>query len=129
MGDVPYYVEKLRSYLPNAELIQIDSPRPFFRNELDVDALVYSAEAGAAWSLVYPEFTVAIPQPDLIRLPTAYALARGDLEWRNLVNTWIELKQKDGTIDHLHAYWIEGKAARQQGPRWSVIRDVLHWID
>ena len=33
------------------------------------------------------------------------------------------------TIDVLFEHWILGKDALQKGPRWSVIRDVLHWVD
>ena len=28
-----------------------------------MDALVYGAEQGSAWTLVYPEFTVVVPRP------------------------------------------------------------------
>jgi hypothetical protein len=43
------------------------------------------------------------------------------------VNTWIELKRKDGTIDALYKYWILGQNAAPKGPRWSIMRNVLHW--
>ena len=45
------------------------------------------------------------------------------------VNTWIELRRKDKTIATLFDQWILGKAAKQQKPRWSVIRDVFHWVE
>jgi hypothetical protein len=41
----------------------------------------------------------------------------------------IELKKKGGTIDKLYKHWILGKSEAFQKPRWSVIRDVLHWIE
>jgi hypothetical protein len=43
------------------------------------------------------------------------------------VNTWIELKQKDGTLNRLYKYWILGLDAAPKQPRWSIIRNVLHW--
>jgi hypothetical protein len=39
------------------------------------------------------------------------------------------LKRKDGTLDVLYRYWILGQNAAPQRPRWSVIRNVLHWVD
>lgn len=41
------------------------------------DALVFSAEAGSTWTLLYPEFCVVIPQPD-VRVPVAFPVAPGD---------------------------------------------------
>jgi ABC-type amino acid transport substrate-binding protein len=45
-------------------------------------------------------------------------------------STWtlLELKKKDGTINQLYDYWILGKNAERTKPRWSVARNVLHWI-
>ena len=59
----------------------LNSPREFFEGKHDdLDALVYSAEAGSAWTLLYPAYTVAIPQPDILAVPLAYGIARGDRE-------------------------------------------------
>jgi hypothetical protein len=45
---MPYYVARC-DYLPQAEVVLLDSPREFFtREEADLDALLYSAEAGSA---------------------------------------------------------------------------------
>jgi ABC-type amino acid transport substrate-binding protein len=45
------------------------------------------------------------------------------------LNRWIDLKQKNGTIQKLFDHWILGEGAEDTGPRWSIIRDVLHWVD
>jgi hypothetical protein len=41
------------------------------------------------------------------------------------VNTWIDLKRKDGTIDELFAHWITGRNAVTRQRRWSILDDVL----
>jgi hypothetical protein len=46
----------------------------------------------------------------------------------DFVNIWIDLKKKDKTIKALYDHWILGKAAEKKEPRWSIIRDVLHWV-
>ena len=56
-------------------------------------------------------------------------MPRGEPDLVDFVNTWIDLKKKDHTIDVLFEHWILGKDALQKGPRWSVIRDVLHWVE
>jgi len=121
-----YYIEKLSRYLPQAEVTVVASPREFFRAEPGTfDALLYTAESGSAYSLVYPAFTVAVPRPDILRVPLAYAVRRGDEHMVELLSAWIELKQRDGTIDALFDHWIRGVAGEDEAPRWSVWRDVL----
>ena len=125
--NVPYYVNKVRAYLPQAEVVLLNSLQEFFtREEDDLDALVYFAEAGSAWSLVYPAYTVAVPQPDVLAVPLAYSMDRGDRELVDFVNTWIDLKKRDRTIAALYDYWILGLNPAEKEPRWSVIRNVLH---
>ncbi|MDH3604193.1 MAG: ABC transporter substrate-binding protein, partial [Candidatus Tectomicrobia bacterium] len=128
--DVPYYLTKVQQYLPQAEIVPIRSIKAFFEQHGEAfDALVYSAEAGSAWTLLYPAYTVAIPHPDVLSVPIAYAMARGDQEMVDLVNHWLLLKQKDQTIQALYDYWVLGKNAVPKTPRWSVIRNVLHWVE
>jgi hypothetical protein len=108
--------------------VQVDSPRPFLRGELEnVDALVFTAEAGSAWCLVYPRFSVTIAHPDVIRVPVAIPVARGNEELANFLNLWIQLKQRDQTLERLFDYWYRGMAKEKHTPRWSVLRNVLSW--
>ena len=127
--NAPYYVSKAKEYLPQAELVLVDSPRQFFTgNNQDFDGLVYSAEAGSAWTLLYPAFSVVVPQPDVLAVPLAYGMPRGERDLADFVNTWIELKTKDQTIRILYDYWILGQTGVERAPRWSVIRNVLHLV-
>ena len=87
------------------------------------------AERGSVLTLLHPKYTVVVPEPDAIKIPLAYPLARRDQEWAQFVNTWIELKRRDGTIVALYDHWILGKHAVKSEPRWSVIRNLLHWVD
>ncbi|MGI9455783.1 MAG: cation:dicarboxylate symporter family transporter, partial [Aeoliella sp.] len=96
--DVPYYIATLQSYLPQAEIVKLDSPGDFFRqgNE-ELDALFLSAERGSAWTLVYPEFSVAVPQPDVLAAPVAIATARDAETLTDFINAWLRLKREDRT--------------------------------
>ncbi len=122
---------ELRRYLPNAQLAMIDSPRDFFSNlRLDLDAIVSTAEAGSAWTLIYPNYDVVVPRPDIIELPMAYPVAAKDDEMADFISRWIELNQKQLLdFQRLYNHWILGLSAEERKPRWSVIRNVLHWVD
>jgi hypothetical protein len=56
-------------------------------------------------------------------------VADRDLGLADFLNAWIELKRKDGTISGLFDHWILGRATEASAPRWSVVRDVLHWVN
>ena len=45
------------------------------------------------------------------------------------MNAWLLIEKQSGGIDELYDYWIQGKIQGVQPPRWSVIRDVLGWVD
>lgn len=126
----PYYIEKLQRYVPSAEITVVETPRDFFRAAPgSFDALLYTAESGSAWSLIYPEFTVAVPAPDILKVPLAYAVRRGDAPMVEFLSAWIELKQRDRTIDRLFDHWILGRAAESTEPRWSILRNVLGRVE
>jgi ABC-type amino acid transport substrate-binding protein len=128
--NLPYYIAKLNNYLPQAQIVPLRSPREFFRTDHEkIDAFLFTAEAGSAWTLVYPEYTVAVPLPDVIKVPLAYPTVKGEREIINFLNGWIDLKRKDETIDKLYDHWILGRGAEKKEPRWSIIKNVLHWVE
>ena len=125
-----YYASFAKELLPQAEFVRIESPRAFLKGlEENLDAVIYGAEAGSAWTLVYPKYSVAVPLPNPVKIPMSYVLPKRAEDFINFVNMWVELKKKDGTVDKVFDHWILGKAAERKEPRWSIIRDVLHWVD
>jgi Na+/H+-dicarboxylate symporter/ABC-type amino acid transport substrate-binding protein len=127
--DVPYYIDKVRQQAPNARIEVLNSPEEAFALGSGLHAMMLPAERGSAWTLLHPEYSVVVPEPGLVKVPLAYAVARHDQAFASFVNTWIDLKRKDGTIDRLYRYWILGQNAAPARPRWSIIRDVLHWVE
>jgi ABC-type amino acid transport substrate-binding protein len=125
----PYYMRKLREELDNAEVVPIAGLDEAFKVlRGTVDAVLVTAERGSAFTLMHPAYSVAVPKPRPTKVPLAYAIAGRDAPMLSLVNNWIELKRDDGTIDQLFAHWIMGQTPGAKVPRWSVIRDVLHWV-
>lgn len=121
---------RIENTFPGAEVVHIKSPRDFLRGvQKDMDAVIYSAEGGSAWTLIYPDYSIVVPQPLNAKVPMGYPLPMGDTEWSQFITTWVELKKKSGTVNHLFEHWIGGGGAKSTEPRWSIIRDVLHWIE
>ena len=128
--NLPYYSRFVERNLPSAEVVELDSAREFFTSEDQVfDALLFSAEAGSAWTLLYPHFTVVVPKPRTVTAPMALGLPRDAPLLYDFVETWLTLQRESGIIDRLESYWILGEGAEPSEPRWSVIRNLLGWVD
>jgi len=128
--DIPVFVEKFRSLVPGAEIVTYRKAADLFGDQSkEFDAILLPAERGSVWTLLYPQYCAVVPQPGVIRIPLAYVVVRHDQPLASMVNTWIELKKRDGTISALYDYWILGRNAAPKQPRWSILRNVLHWAE
>ena len=124
-----FFAERLSEALPHVEVVILESEASFFNDDsLDVDALVTSAETGSAWTLLRPQYSVVNPLSERVRVPLYY-LTAPDEELREFIKRWLELKRKSGLLDRLYDHWILGQQQEVKQPRWSVVRDVLGWID
>ncbi len=119
----------LQEHYPRAEIITFSGPDDLAATLQHADACLFTAERGSAMSLIDPTLAVAIPRPNLVHVPLAYPVAAGQPEMLAYINAWIELKKRDRTIETLRDYWVLGRNAAPAEPRWSVLRDVLHWAD
>ncbi len=90
---------------------------------------MFPAERGPSGLIRYPRLAVVVPDPPIMTLPLAYVVAERDERLWLFLNTWIDLKKRDGTIDELQDYWVYGKNAQPREPRWSIIRNVLGWVE
>jgi Na+/H+-dicarboxylate symporter len=114
----------------NAKAVKLVSVSEFFISDQEnLDCLLVSAEAGSAWTLLHPEYQVVVPKPRLRVQPVGFPVAGGDQELLNYLNSWIDVTVKGKFIDKLHDHWILGRGAEEKQPRWSIIRDVLHWVE
>ena len=124
----PYFMQKIRDELGDVDIVPIDRMNDMFApHDPPLDAGVATAERGSAYTLLHPDYSVVVPKPRPLKVPLAYIIAGRDAAMVAMVNTWIELKRADGTIDELFSYWILGQDNASRTPRWSVIHDVLHW--
>jgi ABC-type amino acid transport substrate-binding protein len=122
-----------RNLLPDAQITPIgdmDEQAKILESKSGgIDAIMDMSEEGAAWSVIYPMYSVVVPKPTVF-IPVGYAVAKGNDELLTAINAGLMLVQANGTIDKNYEYWMLGGAATsERPPRWSVIKDVLKWVD
>jgi ABC-type amino acid transport substrate-binding protein len=129
--ELPYFIGAIKARAPALKLSVLNSMKQIEAGlaKGSYDAVVLPAERGSVLSLLYPKYAVVVPEPGTVKIPLAYPVARRDKDFAAFLNTWIELKRRDGTIDALYGHWILGKQAGKRQPRWSIMRNVLHWVD
>jgi Na+/H+-dicarboxylate symporter len=128
MLNTTYYGKAIQYSFPSAKIVNIASPRDYFKGKVaDVDAFIFSAEAGSAWAMLYPQYSTVVPKGLQLKAPVAFRLPIGQGEFIRFINTWLALKKENGYIDRVYTYWILGENPKSKTPRWSVIRNVLGW--
>ena len=74
--------------IPN--IVLLETYREFFTdNPKGVDALVISAEAGSAWTIIYPSYSVVVPEPH-IKANAGLAMPLGDSDFGDFVDDWLK---------------------------------------
>ncbi len=113
---------------PHATIVPIDSEEEYFTGG-KADALLNSAEEGYTMTLKYPFFDVAIIEPyDTYQMMYGYPVAKNSSETYLLaLNYWIRMENDYGMLEKKYDYWVLGNIPGTVGPRWSVVKNVLHW--
>ena len=123
-----YYARVLREVVPNFTVVELDDPMDFFRKPGVADALYTSAEEGSAYTLMYPRYQAVAPETKYRQVFLAYPVARGQPEWTGFLNNWQTMEKRSGISADEYEYWVRGKDAVPAKPRWSVVRNLLHWV-
>ena len=126
---VPEWIARLRGALPRAEVVPVDTILDFVDAPLGhLDAMYTGYGRAVAQSLLHPRLAAVVPSPGLGSVPIAFTVPEGDEDLVQLVNAWLEQARTSGLLEAKLDYWVRGKGARaEEGPRWSIGRDVLGW--
>jgi len=95
----------------------------------ELDAFLMPAEHASGWTLLYPHYAVVVPQPGPVRVPSAFGVAPDAPALLALVDEWVVFADNAGLIQEAYDYWVLGQGAGNTEPRWSIIRNVLGWVD
>ena len=60
-------------------------------------------------------------------MPFAFGVALDGEDLSDAINQWIVFADSEGAIPRAYDYWVLGQGARDERPRWSILRDVLGW--
>jgi hypothetical protein len=73
---------------------------------------------------------VVVPRPSTTAVPIAFPIAPGGETFSEYFRTWIAIKKKSNSFQRYYDHWIRGVTPESEtAPRWSVIRNVLGWVE
>jgi hypothetical protein len=92
-----------------------------------VDAAIWTLEQAAALARSHPGITAVVPADVSNPFLLTYLMPPGSDLLVHFVNYWLDLRRADGMRGREISYWILGKPRATPPPRWSIVRNVLHW--
>lgn len=70
------------------------------------DALLWSAEGGSSWSVMYPKTDVLTVFGSELPNQMVMLLAGDDVTWHQYINEWISIQSSEKLFDKLYRHWI-----------------------
>jgi proton glutamate symport protein len=117
-----------RTLFPQAKVVIVPHYDVLLRDD-SIDAALWTLEQARAWAAANPGFSAVLPSDFGAPLLIAYLMPPNSTELANFINQWLDLKRANGFEQQMREYWLEGKPRRDDRPRWSIIRNVLHWVE
>jgi len=114
-----------RHFLPD-QFVQVTNTLPLLNKQ--IEAAMWSELPAYIWCLGHPGFTTLSYHRQLGMQYFAYPVKSGSADMIQFVNQWMRLKELTGFTKMQTDYWIGGKPIPSKEPRWSIIRNVLHWV-
>ena len=116
-----------KRHFPMAQIIADESDASLVDG--NVDAWLTIRMEGFVWTLSHPDFTLIDYRGALGQRYLAYAIPSGSEDWLTFLNNWLVLKEQSGFKEEMTRYWLQGESLQTIPRRWSIIRNVLHWVD
>jgi ABC-type amino acid transport substrate-binding protein len=123
------YESVAHELFPDQKIIYLDSYSEF--NPNIADGILWEEQQAISWSLGKQNIRVIFPSPSIGKDSVAYALNGSSPKFLNYLNQWLALKNSENFSTKQYDLWIDGKTeiAAPYEARWSIIRNVFHWID
>ncbi len=116
-----------KNHFPHAQIISVDSDDAILTGKIEVN--LWSQLPAYIWCVGHPEYTTLVYNKQLGSRYFAYPVRTGSQDFVSFINHWMALKAQSGFRKTQTDYWIHGKRLASKEPRWSIIRNLLHWID
>lgn len=119
-----------KELFPTKELVYLDAYEDFHSDDPYL-ALLWEENEAVAWTLCHRNYRLVFPHPLMGYDSLSYAIRPGNPRFLNYLNQWIELKKTQGFTDKQSDLWLKGKTeiVAPAEPRWSIVRNVFHWVD
>lgn len=115
-----------RTLFPRAQIVVVPDYESL-PGDPTIDAALWTLDQARAWASARPGFSAVVPRDFGTPFLMAYLMPPESREFAVLVDQWLELQKTNGFQEAMQTYWLEGRPGTTPGPRWSVLRDVLHW--
>jgi ABC-type amino acid transport substrate-binding protein len=93
------------------------------------DGYLWAELQSYIWCLTNPNFTTLTYHGQLGKKYFAYPMTLNAQQFVYFANEWLFLKQEQGFAYRQRQYWFLGKEYNPKAKRWSILRDVLHWVE
>lgn len=127
IGGAGGYQAVIENHFMKSSLVVIHGFEEILRGE--VDAAMWSKLPAYIWCMAHPSFTTLTYNNQLGLKYFAYPMRSGSSDMITFINEWMGLKKQSGFKKEQEEYWIHGRTSLSKEPRWSVIRNILHWVD
>jgi proton glutamate symport protein len=117
-----------RTLFPQGEVVVVPDYDVLLRDN-SIDAALWTLEQARAWAAANPGFSAVVPTDFGAPLLMAYLMPPNSPQLVNFINQWLDLQRASGFEQQMKEYWLEGKPRRDDQPRWSIMRNMLHWVD
>lgn len=116
-------------FFPDKQIVALGSYEEFPKS--GADALLWEEYEAINWTLCNRDYRVAIPKPSLGIDVLGYPIRSNSPRFLAYLNQWLALKKDQGYTQKQYNLWILGKTniVALQEPRWSIVRNVLHWVE
>jgi hypothetical protein len=125
--DDPVLRPLVTQILPNAEVVVVPdyAVLPDFTR---IDAAIWTLEQAATLARAHPGITAVVPTDLGNPFLFTYLMPPDSEQMVRFVNYWLELMRADAFWTREVNYWILGQPRAVTTPRWSILRNVLHWV-
>jgi proton glutamate symport protein len=126
LGVTGAYIEVAATHFPNTTLVE-GTMDDLALNKFD--AYLWAELQSYIWCLTNPKFTTMIYDGQLGKKYFAYPVKKTSEQFVHFLNEWLYLKQEQGFAHKQRQYWFLGKEDNPGAKRWSILRDVFHWVE
>lgn len=115
---------------PKDKIVLIDNYEKFDSPSC-ADALLWQEQEAIHWIINHPKYKTASTTPPIGIDTLAYPVDVSAERLLVFLNQWLQLKEAEGFTEKQYNLWVLGKTqpSSSEERRWSIIHNVLHWLD